>query len=526
MHLVLVHGYLLGGTGSNVYTTNIAKSWSRQGHAVTIICQDPFAERQDFVDEFVIGTENIPSSAPEGGKVRVIVPDINGLLLVYWYDVYEGYEVKTMVNCSLEEIEANIKLTADGLKKVIAQGVDRILANHVILSPVIAKRATKGTEVPYDVKVHGSSIIFSIKERKELRPFAVEGIKYCRRLIVGTKYMAAFVQETFQQEKDEMGLVPKMIIIPPGMDPELFQLGGSRKERQETFLASVKEFIERKPGGRNAKISLPTHTSPDLQKALETIVESYDLRAADADLCERWIPFKEDEPIICYFGKFQETKGVGELLAAFPSILERFPKTRLLLVGYGGNREHLEGILAAMVRGNFEAFKAYAEAGNFVELPPNMEKFFRQIPPGKVTMTGILEHPQLTEILPLCSISVMPSKALESFGMVSVEAMAAGVLPLCHNHTGISDVIQAVRETDPELADTMSIKVRPGGLHGMADGAHLVEQLPDKVEGALNYLYPNGFCDVSHRREVSAKLRRIAIEKFSWEGISKRILAE
>ena len=286
MHLVLVHGYLLGGSGSNVYTTNIAKSWKRQGHAVTILCQDPFADRLDFVDEFIVGNDQIPASAPKAGTIRVVVPDINGLLLVYWYDLYEGYEVKTMVNCSLEEIEANIKGTADGLKKVIAQGVDRILANHAILSPVITKRATEGTEIPYDVKIHGSSIIFSVKNRSELRRYALEGIKHCRKLIVGAKYMAGFVQEAFEEEKEEMGLLKKTVIIPPGMDPEVFQLGGSISERQDPFLASVKEFIKRKPGGRRAEnIKFPDHTTPDLNKALEKVVESYDLRTADADLC-------------------------------------------------------------------------------------------------------------------------------------------------------------------------------------------------------------------------------------------------
>lgn len=527
MHLVLVHGYLLGGAGSNVYTTNIAKSWKRQGHAVTILCQDPSADRLDFVDEFIVGNDQIPASAPKAGTIRVVVPDINGLLLVYWYDLYEGYEVKTMVNCSLDEIEANIKGTADGLKKVIAQGVDRILANHAILSPVITKRATEGTGIPYDVKIHGSSIIFSVKNRSELRRYALEGIKHCRKLIVGAKYMADFVQETFEEEKEEMGLLKKTVIIPPGMDPEVFQLGGSISERQEAFLTSVKEFIKRKPGGRRAEnIKFPDHTTPDLNKALEKVVESYDLRAADADLCERWIPLEEDEAVICFFGKFQETKGVGELLVAFANIVERFPRSRLLLIGYGGNREHLEGMLAAMVQGNFEAFKAYAEAGNFVDLPQEAAKCFRQIPPGRVMMTGLLEHPQLKEILPLCSISVMVSKALEAFGMVSVEAMSAGVLPLCHDHTGISDVINTVQEIEPELASIMRVGIRPGGVHGVADGAYLIEQLPSKVERALSFLYPNGFHDNTKRREVSAQLRAVAVAKFSWDVICKSILEE
>lgn len=58
---------------------------------------------------------------------------------------------------------------------------------------MITKRDTKGTDIPYDVKIHGSSIIFSVKNRQELRRYAVEGIKNCQKLIVGAKYMAGFV---------------------------------------------------------------------------------------------------------------------------------------------------------------------------------------------------------------------------------------------------------------------------------------------------------------------------------------------
>ena len=528
MHLVLVHGYLLTGAGSNVYTANVAKYWKRQGHAVTIVCQDHFADRLDFVDELIIGTEKIPNSAPRPGTVRVVVPDINGLLIVFCYDLYEGFVVKTMVTCSLDEIEANIKKTAEGLKKVIDQGVDRIFANHAILSPVITRRAAKGTAVPYDVKIHGSAITFSVKKRPELTRYAVEGLKHCRKIITGTKFIAGYVNETFAPYLDVILLEEKTVVIPPGMDPEVFQLGGSIEERQRAFLASVEDFIKRKPGGRKASnISLPPHTTQDLQRALTGVVESYQLRAVDADLCERWKLFRGGEPVICFIGKFQDTKGVGELLVAFPTILRRFPEARLLLAGYGPNREHLEGMLTALEQGSLEAFKAYAEAGGFVDFPQDGARFFRKLCPkerDRIVMTGMLEHAQLKEILPLCCLSVVGSKWIEAFGMVAVEAMAAGVLPLCNDHTGIASVLQTVQEVEPELGDLMRLETRPGGTCGTADGAYLAEQLPNKVETALRFIFPNGFGDNNKRQEFSARLRAVAMAKFSWDGICKRIL--
>jgi glycosyltransferase involved in cell wall biosynthesis len=115
--------------------------------------------------------------------------------------------------------------------------------------------------------------------------------------------------------------------------------------------------------------------------------------------------------------------------------------------------------------------------------------------------------------LPLASLTIVPSKWPEAFGMVAVEAMAAGVLPLCNDHAGLRDVIETVHAESPEISKLMRL-----------DRAEFVEQLPEKIESALNFLYPNGFNDHSHRRKVSLQLRRISMKQFSWDGIAKQLL--
>jgi predicted alpha/beta-fold hydrolase len=40
MRILLWHGYLLGGTGSNVYTRALAREWSRAGHDVVVFSQE------------------------------------------------------------------------------------------------------------------------------------------------------------------------------------------------------------------------------------------------------------------------------------------------------------------------------------------------------------------------------------------------------------------------------------------------------------------------------------------------------
>ena len=40
MRILLWHGYLLGGTGSNVYCRALAREWSRGGHEVVVVSHD------------------------------------------------------------------------------------------------------------------------------------------------------------------------------------------------------------------------------------------------------------------------------------------------------------------------------------------------------------------------------------------------------------------------------------------------------------------------------------------------------
>ena len=69
--LLIWHGYLLGGTGSNIYAANIAAAWVRAGHHVVLMCQDPHPERFDWVDEIhdVVGAEVVATQLVTPGGV-------------------------------------------------------------------------------------------------------------------------------------------------------------------------------------------------------------------------------------------------------------------------------------------------------------------------------------------------------------------------------------------------------------------------------------------------------------------------
>ena len=48
MKIVVWHGYLLSGTGSNIYTRALVREWGRAGHEVVVVCQEPHPELHDL----------------------------------------------------------------------------------------------------------------------------------------------------------------------------------------------------------------------------------------------------------------------------------------------------------------------------------------------------------------------------------------------------------------------------------------------------------------------------------------------
>src|ERR671911_557736 len=93
MRVLIFHGYLLRGTGSNVYTANLAQALARKGHEVHLLCQDRRAGELGWV----------------GGRIRVHVPDIGGLLPVFVPDRHEGFEGENFPELTHEELDRHLE---------------------------------------------------------------------------------------------------------------------------------------------------------------------------------------------------------------------------------------------------------------------------------------------------------------------------------------------------------------------------------------------------------------------------------
>src|SRR5829696_8620195 len=162
MRVLIFHGYMLRGTGSNIYNANLARALARLGHEVHLLCQD----RETKLD-----------------GVQIHNPDIGGLLPVYVKDPYEGFAVKAFPELSEAELEHYLAANVAAVREVAEGlgGVDAALANHLVMGPAILARAGIG---PFAVKIHGSALEYTVKPHPRFLPYAREGIEAASGVLV------------------------------------------------------------------------------------------------------------------------------------------------------------------------------------------------------------------------------------------------------------------------------------------------------------------------------------------------------
>ena len=282
MRILLWHGYLLGGTGSNVYTRQLAREWSRAGHDVTVFCQDPHPDAHDL------------------GGAEVVRPDVGGLLPVFVLDRYEGYEVKLVQDCTREELDRWVEANSAALRARLP--ADLVFCNHVLLGGPVGL----ATGARYAVKAHGSELEYSMRGRPELETWGRESLAHAGAVFVGSAHIRDVLEEV-------CGHVDRVHEVPPGVDVEEWR----PRPRAEALAALLEEARRDPPNPGSANERLP-----------------------DEGNAERLAAFLAGErPTVVYFGKLLLNKGVHVLLEALEGL-----DARAVIVGFGDYREELEAL--------------------------------------------------------------------------------------------------------------------------------------------------------------------------------------
>lgn len=214
MRVLIFHGYMLRGTGSNIYNVNLAPALARLGHEVHLLSQDREVK--------------IPG-------VQIHNPDIGGLLPVYVKDPYEGFEVKTFPELTEEELAFYIEANVAAVREVAAEvgGIDLALANHEVMGPAILARADVA---PYAVKVHGSALEYTVKPFPRFLPYAYEGMEAANGILVGSLHTG---ESLWNALPDLPNLSAKTRLGPPGVDVDEFAPSEGGREAKVIFVGKL-----------------------------------------------------------------------------------------------------------------------------------------------------------------------------------------------------------------------------------------------------------------------------------------------
>jgi glycosyltransferase involved in cell wall biosynthesis len=414
MRVLIFHGYMLRGTGSNIYNVNLARALARLGHEVHLLCQDREVQIEG---------------------VEIHNPDVHGLLPVYVKDPYEGFEVKAFPELTEAELDRYIDANVAAVREVAgaAGGVDAALANHLVMGPAILARAEIG---PFAAKIHGSALEYTVKPHPRFLPYAEEGMRAASGVLVGSGHTA---ESLWAALPDVPGLREKTRLGPPGVD--------------------IDEFRPREPGegGPAGEVFVLGPPSPGSHEGALVVFIGKLIVSKGVDLLiAAWPLVKAAQPQarlqIAGYGEYED--GLRQLLAALDKG-DLDSAREIVRRGWAleGGEEKPLPILSAFLD----------------DLPAGYLKAAQGIA-GSVEFIGRLEHDEVAELLPRAEALVMPSTFPEAFGMVAIEAAACGTLPISAGHSGMLEVSrQLAASLPPGVGPLTSFPVEPGAVEAIAE---------------------------------------------------------
>jgi glycosyltransferase involved in cell wall biosynthesis len=497
------HGWLLEGTGANVYTAKVAEMWRRQGHEVEILCQQRFTDRLAFVDVWSgafgrrDGIDVIGGHLVAPGRATVLNPDIGDLLPVFVVDHYDGFRVKRFVDLTDAELDEYLDRNVDALREAARRHPpDAAVAGHLVPGPVVARRALG--DGAFVAKAHGSDLEYAINIQDRYAALAEEGVAGAVAVAGASRDVLARAEAAVPAARG------RTIVIPPGVDVERW--------RPRMRIEALEEAAERLAADPDTARGRPADTDRAASalvgdrnaRGFEDLAGAYDQAVPDPDAAARLRSLAGHRgTVIGYLGKLIPQKGVERFVEAVALL---GPDVHGVVVGFGLGREWLAALAATLDAGDVEGYRWLAEASPLVLELDDAEVKAAAGLASRLTFTGRLDHRYAPEVVAALDALVVPSTLKEAFGMVAAEGAAAGAVPVVARHSSLA-----------EVADALEGAAGRPGLLSFEPGAGATRRLAEALDRLLG-LNPEE--RIALRRDV----RTHVATEWTWERTAERLL--
>jgi glycosyltransferase involved in cell wall biosynthesis len=472
MRILLWHGWLLEGSGSNVATARVAEHLRAAGHDVLVLCQERHPDRYPWIDAFGTIGDDGPSTLSDNattnaaGRCVLLRPRIGSTIPVFVVDRYEGFDrVTRFVDLSDDDLESYLRPNVDALRAAAGwHGTEITFTGHAIPGAAIGRRALGPGR--YVAKIHGSDIEYAVRIQERYRELAREGLEAARAVVGPTVDVLSRCSALVP------GIEGLLRTVAPGVEVSAF-----RPRPRNEALEEAADLLHADPDtarGRPSSADAEAERALDARDAgaLDALPETYDQAVPEPDAAPRLRRLAGTTgPIVGYLGKLIPQKGV-ELM------LQGHRGARLaahgLVVGFGSYREWLAALAIALERRDGSALHWLRDVR---EMPVEAADPARDAGERDVTFTGRLDHRYAPRALAAMDVMVVPSILPEAFGMVAAEGAAAGALPLVARHSGLGEVGSAL-EAAIGRPGLLTFDPGPGAVGRLAAGLDRVLELP------------------------------------------------
>jgi glycosyltransferase involved in cell wall biosynthesis len=325
-----LHGYLLEGSGSNLWTRAIVQALCRDGHAVHLVCQEFHPEIYDFIAAAYLYendgsvTTLFERDTPYAAGCVMHKPRLGDTLPVYVHDHYEEFaKVVPMVELPDEAIEAYLALNVAVVERVVRDhGVTAMHANHAVLMSVVAERVRAATGVPFAIMPHGSAIEYAVKKDRRFHALAAGAFDRAARIFVIGPEMRRRITDVFP---DQVGIERRISDLNLGVDTKAFSLVDreDRGGRIATLSAVLKDIKRGKRPEAVQRLRGRLYTNIGFKALLAAAAEArgYEEKLPDAGGEAELVTLDWDrDEILLFVGRLIASKGPQNIVAALPRI--------------------------------------------------------------------------------------------------------------------------------------------------------------------------------------------------------------
>jgi glycosyltransferase involved in cell wall biosynthesis len=527
----IVHGYGLGGSGSNLWTREAVSALCNNGETVHLMCQEPRPDRYDFVTEAYVhaadGTmeRRFQRDTARPGRCIVHTPRLDILPTYVRPDRPSDY-MKSILDLDDAALEDYVERNLATLRAISREhDVPAWHVNHTILLSESLRRLKEETGTPFAVMPHGSALEYVVQYDERMQVVARRVLEAADRIFS----LNQEVRERLARYFPDLELEHKTVTVRVGVDTDRFQpvAKGDRRASVDRLAAALDGVARGRGPEQATQVRAAVDGAVDHDGFRTSLgAAPYDA-APDADVELKLGAIDWDrEPIITFVGRLIPAKGVAALAAAFPLILRHHPRTRLILVGTGWLREYLEGFFHALGQGDGELAHRFMTWGaervqegarpsgvaflnrlrGAGEYDGYVRSAQRRLKDDRVVFTGFLEHHLLAHVFPLADVAIFPSAVAEASPLVIPEAAACGCLPMGTYFAGMRHSLDSLAPRLPPALRPL-MRLRPEPEHTAAD---IAEHVVAALDGEADYRTP---------------LRAAAVEEYDWRGIA-RLLAD